>query len=188
MPDKKRWSHCFGTRGCRVRVFEREHGFLFVEEHVGGRHRRRSLQTRDRTAALQWAEKRLEWLENRPSNGVRLPFHDVAGSQAVYVIATQDLTKIKVGVSARPEQRLAALQVASGEPLQLLAVFPGRGHGLEKRLHKALAEYKLSGEWFTYVPAVRELLLALAIPRARTRPHTHRQGQPVVYEFSSDGR
>ncbi len=54
---------------------------------------------------------------------------------------------VKIGVSARPWDRLAEFQTANPEPLEMLAVAPG-DFGFESELHRLFGEHRGVGEWF----------------------------------------
>jgi Meiotically up-regulated gene 113 len=71
----------------------------------------------------------------------------------VYFVAADGA--IKIGYSANVSKRMAQLQTGAACKLQLLAIFPGADRGVEKRLHEALSDHRLEGEWFRDVPTVR---------------------------------
>ena len=54
---------------------------------------------------------------------------------------------VKIGVSARPWERLAEFQTANPETLEMLAIGPG-DFGFEAELHKLFGEHRGAGEWF----------------------------------------
>lgn len=54
---------------------------------------------------------------------------------------------VKIGVSARPWERLAEFQTGNPEPLEMLAIGPG-DHAFESELHRLFGEYRGVGEWF----------------------------------------
>lgn len=68
--------------------------------------------------------------------------------QDVYFIATRYSRMIKIGLARNPQGRLASLQTASPEPLDLLKVLPGVGREGEARLHERLDGSRSHGEWF----------------------------------------
>lgn len=59
----------------------------------------------------------------------------------------------KIGVSLDPARRLMALQSANAEVMRLVHTEIG-GHRLEREAHRALAAYRLQGEWFSRDPKV----------------------------------
>lgn len=71
----------------------------------------------------------------------------------VYFIQAGEAGPIKIGIAAHPMRRLAALQCARDEKLQLLAHMPG-DVGIEWSLHMKLAAHRINGEWFQPVAAV----------------------------------
>ena len=54
---------------------------------------------------------------------------------------------IKIGKSVDPWKRLASLQTAHHEPLEMLAIMPG-SEDLEHGLHRAFGQFMERGEWF----------------------------------------
>ena len=64
---------------------------------------------------------------------------------SVYFIRHQG--HIKIGKSVDPWKRLASLQTAHYEPLEMLAIMPG-SEDLEQGLHRAFGKYMKRGEWF----------------------------------------
>jgi hypothetical protein len=79
------------------------------------------------------------------STGVRHPGH-------VYFILVGD--KVKIGYSARPLNRLRALQTSHPDKLHILATIPG-SQKTEGRLHERFDRYKVRGEWFRFTPEIR---------------------------------
>jgi len=71
----------------------------------------------------------------------------------VYFIASAD-GRVKIGSSAVPERRLAALQTGSGAQLRLLGTIAGNYED-EKNLHHRFAGYRLRGEWFEIAGELR---------------------------------
>lgn len=63
----------------------------------------------------------------------------------VYVIRAGD--RVKIGASRNPPKRLASLQTASSERLELLFVMDG-DTGTERDLHDRFERYRIGGEWF----------------------------------------
>ncbi|MET4159171.1 GIY-YIG nuclease family protein [Agromyces sp. PvR057] len=76
--------------------------------------------------------------------------------EVVYYVRYRD--QVKIGTSANPRQRLAAIPHE-----QVLAFEPG-GRRLEQRRHVQFAEHRFAGtEWFARHPALLEHVEALAI-------------------------
>jgi hypothetical protein len=73
----------------------------------------------------------------------------------IYFIQAPPDGPVKIGYAAHPHLRLAALQVASAEPLELLAWLEG-DRNLERAAHAHFADSRLRGEWFEPTP---ELLI-----------------------------
>ncbi len=82
---------------------------------------------------------------------------DARWKRWVYFVLSPSLKRIKVGVTRRPGIRIPELQVGSAEELLILGVFPA-ATDTERRLHKQLAPYRVRGEWFSDVPAIRTLI------------------------------
>lgn len=71
----------------------------------------------------------------------------------IYVMGNPDIGMIKIGFSRNPEKRLKTIQQASGIKLNFFYVSPPivtvrKTLEIEKDLHKSLADFKLTGEWF----------------------------------------
>jgi hypothetical protein len=68
---------------------------------------------------------------------------------SIYVIRSKH-NVVKIGIAARPRQRLSGLQSASHSPLSLdyTATVTGDARTLEIHVHKALESRRVSGEWF----------------------------------------
>ena len=73
----------------------------------------------------------------------------------IYVISSGDA--IKVGYSETPEKRLKQLQTGSSKPLFLLNTFWGDKQ-IEQKLHQALRDYSLQGEWFVSCKQVFDVI------------------------------
>lgn len=68
-------------------------------------------------------------------------------NERVYFIQASKTGHIKIGYSRSPQQRLAALQIANPEGLELLGSIHG-DERLEAILHAEFADARVSGEWF----------------------------------------
>lgn len=64
---------------------------------------------------------------------------------------------IKIGVSVDPWSRLASLQTAHHEQLEMLAIMPG-DQAAEREIHRRFAGLRASGEWFRDNPELREFI------------------------------
>ena len=80
----------------------------------------------------------------------------------VYFVQMAHAKHVKIGVAINLKQRLETLQCANPEPLKVLATAPG-GRQQEERLHRHLAEWRLTGEWFLWNEHTRQ---AVAMARA----------------------
>jgi len=73
----------------------------------------------------------------------------------VYFIRAGARGPIKIGSTSDLGKRLASLQTASPQRLQLVGAIPG-GAELERAIHARLSEFRISGgEWFGPAPEVR---------------------------------
>ena len=88
-------------------------------------------------------------------------------SNFVYFIKSGATGSIKIGVSKDPLRRLADLQNASGEELELIGVIKGN-RNREKALHERFAHGNVRGEWFTpsddLMREIQDLLKSEAVP------------------------
>lgn len=65
--------------------------------------------------------------------------------------------RVKVGRTVDTERRLRELQTGNASSLRYLGWVPG-GAEAEMRLHAALSEHHVSGEWYELTPEVRTLI------------------------------
>lgn len=65
----------------------------------------------------------------------------------IYFLRAGNGGPIKIGYAADVEKRIAGLQTASHEPLELMGMVEG-SPSYEKEIHQRLAAYRLRGEWF----------------------------------------
>ncbi len=110
---------------------------------------------------------------------------------------------VKIGVSEQPWQRLADLQTAHHERLEMLAIMPG-SYEEERQLHRRFSEYHQFREWFRdneelrqVVQGVRQVYPDLQTPPRPSTPENVPQAPLVrfshevvekIYEFLSDFR
>lgn len=89
--------------------------------------------------------------------------------QVVYFVLASQSRKVKIGLTANPDRRLAGLQTGSAEPLELLGVVAG-GRRLETRLHRELVADRSHGEWFHCTETVMSRVAHLLgdVPAERT--------------------
>ena len=78
---------------------------------------------------------------------------------------------VKIGVSARPWERLAEFQTANPEPLEMLAVGPG-DYGFESELHRLFGEHRRAGEWFRGTERIMDVVrfMRQTFPELQERP------------------
>lgn len=103
-------------------------------------------------AAQQEAKERAEWEREQ----ARL-LKDANEKTFVYFIVDWQRSAVKIGVSAKPEQRLREVQTGNPHPLDLALIVPG-GYALERRLHQQYAPIRLSGEWFKLTQELVDLI------------------------------
>jgi hypothetical protein len=72
----------------------------------------------------------------------------------VYFILNKKRNAVKIGYSANPAKRLAALQTSNSDKLVFLGAIVG-DVSLERTLHEAFRNSRLSGEWFRYEDDVK---------------------------------
>jgi hypothetical protein len=71
------------------------------------------------------------------------------GMDQVYFITTEEPDgPIKIGLSFRPERRMAEMQAHSPVKLKLIGHIPG-SYPHEDFLHDRFKKYRLHGEWFS---------------------------------------
>ena len=66
----------------------------------------------------------------------------------VYLIANEDRTQVKIGVSTNPERRLRTLSTANACALHLLYQVVG-GRSAEKALHDKFKKHHIRNEWYS---------------------------------------
>lgn len=93
------------------------------------------------------------------SAGARSRSSPEARGVSVYFMQAVSGGLIKIGASARPEQRQAAAQALCPLELRLLAVLPG-GFARERELHERFAAHRRHGEWFEPHPEILSWLAA----------------------------
>lgn len=85
--------------------------------------------------------------------------------------------RIKVGVTADIERRLATLQAVDMEPLTLLATVDG-AHALERETHRRIADYRIKGEWFRDCHEVRGVMQTVIEKGKRAFPFAASRMRP----------
>lgn len=68
---------------------------------------------------------------------------------------------VKIGYSCDPQSRLADLQTAHWDKLEIIVAVKG-GPQLERHYHAMLVEHRMLGEWFARHPDVLDLISTLS--------------------------
>lgn len=105
--------------------------------------------------------ERCRILEARPDEALLSRLHCWRGARVYFMRAGEG--PVKIGWSYCPEDRRRQLQVASPEPLTIVATMRG-GPRQESYLHEFFQEERLQGEWFR--PSERLLRYTEACRRA----------------------
>jgi hypothetical protein len=75
----------------------------------------------------------------------------------LYVVSEGGNGPIKIGVSARPDNRCAVLQIGNSRKLRLAKTWqmptPAVAFSIERTIHDDLSEYSVFGEWFEMTEA-----------------------------------
>lgn len=81
----------------------------------------------------------------------------------VYFVRCDRANAVKIGIATDVTKRLAHLQVGCPLDLKLLAAAWSRSPGAEEeRLHRLFDRWRIRGEWFTAVPAIRDEAVEMA--------------------------
>jgi Meiotically up-regulated gene 113 len=98
----------------------------------------------------------------------------------IYMIRVGDDGAVKIGfTSIRANERLSALQTNHSQRLSIIRLLEGGKSG-ERQLHSRFADFRLVGEWFSFVP---EMLVAdigyldLPIPSSARRVQAYSGGK-----------
>ena len=83
----------------------------------------------------------------------------------IYVIEAIGLDRVKFGRASNPESRTRELSTGLAYPLRLLAAvdWPDK---VESMIHRAFADHRVNGEWFTISVEIEEFIEALIMPSA----------------------
>lgn len=117
----------------------------------------RAIGTIERIAARRadrHASKIAGLLSDRRDEAMRVIQESHGFADSIYVVLRRDTNEVKIGISRNVPSRVAALQNASGAPLELLVSFPG-DLATERDIHRRFSEHRRGGEWFTYAHEVR---------------------------------
>lgn len=103
----------------------------------------------------------------------------------VYMLQNGADGLVKIGYSANPARRIAALQTGSPGQLTVLRIMDG-GQSFEAALHQHFSRLRVRGEWFSYAPEMlRDLeFLRPALDREADIP----EPMPPAYRTSEWSR
>lgn len=95
----------------------------------------------------------------------------------IYFVQSGQAGPIKIGYTQHDDvrNRIAQLQTASPEPLNLLGVIEG-DREKERALHRLFSAHRLHGEWFDATPKIFIYLLGLILGRDLTPPDESTSG------------
>lgn len=88
---------------------------------------------------------------------------------SVYFIQPGEQPVVKIGHAADPVARLAALQTAHYERLNIRRVIDG-AEPEELWLHRKFGEHRIVGEWFKFLPQMMEIVPDLSVPPVPPEP------------------
>lgn len=109
----------------------------------------------------RWKEWEIAaWLENRGQEYTPAP--DLKRRTDAWVYFIRCGLFVKIGVANNVKKRLAALQTANPEPLEVMGQTWG-GFRLEQTLHDRFAEHRVrdSAEWFLLVDEIQDYIRGL---------------------------
>jgi hypothetical protein len=89
-----------------------------------------------------------------------MDIEDLPREQFVYVARERSSGRYKIGISARPEDRIRELNLGNPEKLELVVKLPASGakHAHEAALHKQFRKHHLRSEWFAADTPVHEIV------------------------------
>jgi len=76
----------------------------------------------------------------------------------IYMILAPEVDRVKIGISAKVEQRLNNLQTSHSQDLCLVMMLD-KPDKYERVLHKRFAKYRVRGEWFQMCPEIAEFII-----------------------------
>lgn len=89
----------------------------------------------------------------------------------LYIIASDEVDRVKIGRSSSPLQRMSDIQTGSPCVVRMVRVFGGCG-AVETEVHQVFAPYRFQGEWFDRVGSLCRFLGALELVPEPTTPAT----------------
>lgn len=109
----------------------------------------------------------------------------------VYVVQQNETGPVKVGCTINLHSRINLLTTASAYPIRVLAIERG-GRNTERKIHEAISEYRLQGEWFKCTPEVVNTIEEILktelheIPNFRKLPGVGPRLDPETYSPRPD--
>jgi len=108
------------------------------------------MQEQDSTAGFEtW----LNWSSEEASAIEQSIIEAHRDRAVVYMVGSQELERVKIGVSTVVSERLATLRSCSPSPLVLVAAIRG-SYWTEARIHETASGSRLHGEWFSWTQEV----------------------------------
>jgi T5orf172 domain len=100
----------------------------------------------------------------------------------VYIILAHETNTVKIGQSGNPKKRLATLQTASPNKLEIVGVITGSMQ-TEEWLHGLFRQYRRQGEWFEF-PECLINRLKEGLPKLKA--HQTKSYKDLTYLLLSD--
>lgn len=94
-----------------------------------------------------------------PAGRRQSPKKETNGRGYIYFVLAEKSGAVKIGYSAKPLDRLAALATSHHEELKCIFTMRGTQQD-EKALHKKFAEFRKRGEWFEYAAPIKRFISA----------------------------
>jgi hypothetical protein len=96
----------------------------------------------------------------------------IAGGVGTYVYFVQAGKDgpVKIGWTKHAAVRMRYMQTGNPERLHLLCAVPG-GRWLERTFHRAFADHRIDGEWYSPVPVLMRLVEELSHSNRHARNH-----------------
>jgi hypothetical protein len=104
--------------------------------------------------ANQYVLEKAETLGFKKIGGSAFFERTTQGSGYVYFIEAVGLSRVKIGYSEDPENRLKQLLTGSPVALQIFAKMPGN-QPMEKEIHARFLHLKVENEWFHFTDEIK---------------------------------
>lgn len=88
--------------------------------------------------------------------------HKSSTGKWLYLMLCREANSVKIGIADNAKSRLAYIQCGCPLDVELMAIVPGGGRALEKRLHRVFSKYHMRGEWYRYEGVVKHFADGLA--------------------------